>query len=59
MGLYAEGEIGPLPYVLPEPFLAIEVRPYPAFDVIIGREVLLLGRVVLESNGDFEFCIPA
>ena len=59
LGLYAEEELGPLPYVLPEPFMAIEVRPYPAFDVIIGREALLLGRFTLERNGDFEFDLSA
>lgn len=58
LGLYAEDEIGRLPYVLQEPFLAIEVQSYPAFDMIIGREVLLLGRFCLESNGDFEFNLP-
>jgi len=58
LGLYAEDDIGPLPYVLPEPFLAIEVQPYPAFDVIIGREALLLGDFTLRSNGDFEFAVP-
>ena len=58
LGVNAEEEIGPLPFVLQEPFLAIEVRSYPVFDMIIGREVLLLGRFCLESNGDFEFNLP-
>ena len=58
LGLYAEDDIGLLPFVLPEPLLAIEVKPYPAFDVIIGRDVLLLGDFTLRSNGDFEFSVP-
>jgi hypothetical protein len=58
VGLYAEDDIGALPYVLPEPLLAIEVMPYPAFDVILGRDVLMLGDFTLKSNGDFEFCVP-
>lgn len=58
LGLYAEEDIGLLPYVLPEPLLAIEVKPYPAFDVIIGRDVLLMGDFTLRSNGDFELAVP-
>ena len=58
IGLYSEADIGPLPFVLPEPLLAIEVRPYPAFDVIIGRDVLLLGDFTMKANGEFEFSIP-
>ena len=57
LGLYAE-DIGPLPFILPEPLLAIEVRPYHAFDVIIGRDVLMLGDFTLRSSGDFELRIP-
>jgi hypothetical protein len=54
LGLY-DDDIGPLPYLLPEPLLAMEIKSYPAFDAIIGRDVLMLGDFSLRSNGDFEW----
>lgn len=56
LGLYDE-EMGPLPFLLPEPLIALEIKAYPAFDVIIGRDVLMLGDFVLRKNGDFEWTI--
>lgn len=58
VGIYSEGEIGPLPLVFPEPVLAIEVSPYPAFDMIIGRDLLMLGTFILKTSGDFEWELP-
>ncbi|MFA6218795.1 MAG: aspartyl protease family protein [Erythrobacter sp.] len=58
LGLYDE-ERGPLPYLLPEPLIAIEIKAYAAFDAIIGRDVMMLGNFELRSNGDFELQIPA
>lgn len=46
------------PFVLDEPFLAIEMPPYHAFEVILGREVLLKGDFQLLSNGDFSLILP-
>lgn len=54
LGLYDE-EMGPYPYLLPEPLIALEIKSYPAFDAIIGRDVLMLGDFTLRSNGDFEW----
>ncbi|MGV2494639.1 aspartyl protease family protein [Pelagerythrobacter aerophilus] len=56
LGIYCD-DIGPLPFILDEPYLAIEVSPYPAFDVIIGREALMVGDFTLKANGDFEWLI--
>jgi Aspartyl protease len=58
VGVYATDEIGPLPLVFPEPVLAIEVSPYPAFDMIIGRDLLMLGTFTLKTSGDFEWVLP-
>jgi hypothetical protein len=33
----------------------MEIKSYPAFDAIIGRDVLMLGDFSLRSNGDFEW----
>lgn len=57
LGLYPEDR-GSLPYVIGEPVLAIEIRGYPAFDVILGRDILMLGDFTLHSNGDFELTLP-
>ena len=57
LGLY-DDDRGPLPYLLPEPLIAIEIKAYAAFDAIIGRDVLMLGDFELRSNGDFELRIP-
>lgn len=46
------------PFVLDEPFLAIEMPPYHAFEVILGREVLLRGDFTLRSNGEFALKLP-
>lgn len=46
------------PFVLDEPFLAIEMPPYHAFEVILGREVLLKGDFQLLSSGDFSLILP-
>jgi hypothetical protein len=57
LGLY-DDEMGPLPFLLPEPLIAIEIKAYPAFDVIIGRDVLMLGDFHLNSSGQFVWGIP-
>lgn len=49
--------MGVLPFILPEPLIALEIKAYPAFDVIIGRDVLMLGDFALRKNGDFEWAI--
>lgn len=59
VGVYSPDDIGPLPLVFPEPLLAIEVSPYPAFDIIIGRDLLMQGTFTLRSNGDFEWDLPS
>jgi hypothetical protein len=46
------------PFVLDEPFMAIEMPPYHAFEVILGREVLLKGDFQMLSNGDFSLVLP-
>jgi len=56
LGLYGD-DMGPLPYLLPEPLIALEIKAYPAFEAIIGRDVLMLGDFILRSNGDFEWRI--
>lgn len=57
LGLY-DPSIGQMPYLLPEPVLAIEMKAYPSFDAIIGRDIMMLGDFILKSNGDFELRIP-
>ncbi|MEM7665378.1 MAG: hypothetical protein AAF250_05935 [Pseudomonadota bacterium] len=57
LGLYDESR-GPLPYILPEPLIALEIKAYTAFEAIIGRDVLMLGDFSLKSNGDFALEIP-
>lgn len=47
-----------LPHVLDEPVIAIEMPPYHAFEVIIGRDILLRGDFTLRSNGDFSLNLP-
>lgn len=59
LGMYSEEELGQLPFLLPEPVLAIEMTPYPKFDVILGRDILMLGDFILKANGDFELSLPS
>jgi hypothetical protein len=58
IGLHADANGPALPFVLEEPVLAIEMPPYPAFEVILGREVLLKGDFLMRSNGAFSLTIP-
>lgn len=57
LGLYDDSS-GPLPYLLPEPLIALEIKAYATFDAIVGRDVLMLGDFTLRSSGDFELKIP-
>lgn len=56
IGLHPD-ELPSLPFVLDEPVMAIELPPYPAFEVIIGRDLLMKGDFHLKSNGDFSLTI--
>ncbi len=58
LGFFSELEPSSFPYVLEDPFLAIEMPPYHAFEVIIGRDILMLGDFQLSSNGDFILSLP-
>ena len=58
IGFHTSSQNPALPFVLDEPLLAIEMPPYPAFDVILGRDVLLKGDFTMLSNGDFSLKIP-
>ena len=59
LGFYDDDSNSSMPFVLDEPLLAIEMKPYPAFAVIIGRDLLLKGTFTLRPNGDFEWELPA
>lgn len=58
LGFFIDSDRGGFPFVLDEPLLAIEMPPYHAFEVIIGRDVLLRGNFLMLSNGDFSLTIP-
>lgn len=58
LGFYDGLEPTGYPYVLEDPLIAIEMPPYHAFEVIIGRDVLMLGDFHLMSNGDFSLSLP-
>lgn len=59
LGLHDDDSASGLPFVLDEPLLAIEMKAYPAFEVIIGRDLLMKGTFILRPNGDFEWELPA
>jgi hypothetical protein len=58
LGFHTNRDQPALPFVLDDPLIAIEMPPYHAFEVIVGRDVLLLGDFILRSNGDFTLTIP-
>lgn len=58
LGFFVEPEATGFPYLLEDPFIAIEMPPYHAFEVIIGRDILMRGDFTLRSNGDFELVLP-
>ena len=58
LGIYDDEPQSSLPFILDEPLLAVEMRPYSAFEVIIGRDILLKGTFILRPNGDFEWELP-
>ena len=58
VGFHIDPENPTFPFVLDEPLLAIEMPPYHAFEVIIGRDILLKGDFLMLSNGDFSLTLP-
>jgi hypothetical protein len=58
LGFFGGLEPSGFPFVLEDPFIAIEMPSYHAFEVIIGRDILMLGEFVLRSNGDFTLTLP-
>lgn len=58
LGFFPNQDQSAFPFVLDDPFLAIEMPFYHAFEVIIGRDVLMKGDFTLRSNGDFELKLP-
>jgi hypothetical protein len=58
IGFHDDPDRPALPFVLDEPLLAIEMPPYHAFEVIIGRDVMLQGDFEMRSNGDFSLTLP-
>lgn len=67
LGFYPEpaGDVGmtslgasTAPYVLPEPLLAIEIPDNLGFEVIIRRDVLLMGTFIMRRGGEFELELP-
>jgi Aspartyl protease len=58
VGFFPDPNQAGFPFVLEEPLLAIEMPAYHAFEVIIGRDILLLGDFVLRSNGEFSLTLP-
>jgi predicted aspartyl protease len=58
IGIHTEVGIPSLPFVFPEPIMAIEMPVYQKFEAIIGRDLLMLGEFTLKSNGDFSWTIP-
>jgi len=58
LGFHPTTEGPVLPFILDDALLAIEMPPYHAFEVIIGRDVLMKGDFLLRSNGDFSLSLP-
>lgn len=58
IGFYPDADQPSFPVILEDPFLAIQMPTYHAFEVIIGRDILMKGTFVLRSNGDFEWDLP-
>lgn len=58
LGVYGENPPTSMPFIFDEPLLAVEMRPYSTFEVIIGRDLLLKGTFTLRPNGDFEWALP-
>lgn len=58
VGFHIDPENPTLPFVLDEPLLAVEMPQYHAFEVIIGRDILLKGDFLMLSNGDFSLTLP-
>jgi hypothetical protein len=58
LGFFTGPQQAGYPFILDEPLLAIEMPPYHAFEVIIGRDILMLGDFHLRSNGDFSLNLP-
>ena len=58
LGFFTDPQQIGYPFIIDEPLLAIELPPYHAFEVIIGRDILMLGDFHLRSNGDFSLSLP-
>lgn len=44
-------------YVIERPFIALLFKDNDNFDVLLGMDLLSLGRLVFEANGEFSFSL--